>query len=190
MGFDEHRRGALHLGDGGAGERHELAVDDHRLGGAVIEDIADRIILEPCVDRVEDGTTGRNAETRLGLGGNVGNEGRHHIAGLNAGLGESRGKAAHAGMVFGIGRAEAAVDDSLMVRKKLLGTIEVAQRCERHKVGRTFLQPGFILHPTHGVLPKLPCNVALGQALALPPTYLISSKFIGQIKCSLRPTVT
>jgi hypothetical protein len=76
-------RGAppLHLRDGGFGQRQEGRVAEQHLGLPVAEDIGHGIDIEPRVDRVQHRAAGGHAEMRLGLGGHVGQQGRHHVAG-------------------------------------------------------------------------------------------------------------
>jgi hypothetical protein len=148
--LDHQRRLALHLVDRGCQQRHELRVDQHRLGPAMVEDIGHRGDIEPDVDRVQHRTRRRHAKGGFALRGDVGQEGGDHIARFDAAPRQGRGEARHPVVVVGIGHAACAIDPGLAPGEHPRRAVEMRQRRQRHMVGWGFAQPGLVGHPAHG----------------------------------------
>ena len=150
--LDQERFGGIHLSDGGLGEGDELGISQDNLRAAVGEDIGDGVGFEPRVDRVEDRAAGGHAEMRLGLGGQVGDEGGHHVARPHAFRGKRGREAGHAVGIFRVGLAVRAIDDGKFVRIDARGAAQGRERGQRDVIcGRT-LQPRLICHPAHRTL--------------------------------------
>ena len=108
--LDDGRPVALHHRDGGFGKAQKRGIDQRDLRLAMAEDIAHRIDVEPCVDRVQHRPCRRDAETRLGLGRDVRQKGRHHIARFHPAPRQSRGKPADPRVIVAVAAPGTAVD--------------------------------------------------------------------------------
>ena len=151
--LDHTRRRAIHDLDGPRQHRQELRIAQHHTRLPVIEDIGDRIGLQPGVDRVENSTTGGHAEMRLAMRRQIRQKRGHHIAGPDAQPDQRRGQPRAALVILGIGLTKAAIHHRFAVRKNSRSPTQMRERRQRHEIRRTPLQPGLILHPAHRALP-------------------------------------
>ena len=90
---------------------------------------------------------------RLGLRGEVRDQGRDNIAGGYTLGRQCRGEPRDAVGVFAVGLAVRAIDHGQFVGINQRGPFQRGKRRERHVIGRVTLQPGFILHPAHDLSP-------------------------------------
>ena len=79
--FDDAGRWAFHQVHGLHQCREKLTVYEDDFRFAMIEDVGDGVDIEACVDCVKDRTTGGDTECSFGLGGNVGQDCCHNVAG-------------------------------------------------------------------------------------------------------------
>ncbi len=147
--LDDGGAGAFGQRERGLGEGEERGIDEDDLRARVAEDVAHRVGVEPGVDGVEDRPRGGDAEMRLGLGGDVGQECRHNVAGRDAEAREAGGEARDAAGEVGVGAPGALPDEGGAGGKHFGRAGEVRKRCQRRVVGRAFLQARLVGKPAH-----------------------------------------
>ena len=77
-------RGCAHSRNCRLNRGEELAIDQNNLRLPMLKNIGQRVNIEPRVDRVQNSATCRHAKAGFNLCRDIGEQGRNHIARLNA----------------------------------------------------------------------------------------------------------
>ena len=111
------------------------AVSDHHLGRAVLEDIGDRVGIEPRVDRIEHGAEDRHAVVRIKHRRDIRQHHSDDVAALYAEPGQRRSQPARALVVLRISDPQAAVDHGHPIRVDLRRARQERDRGQWRMVG-------------------------------------------------------
>jgi hypothetical protein len=119
----------------------------------MVEDVGDRADVQPDVDGVQHRTAGGHAEMRLHMRGVLGRTAATTSPGATPSW--PKGGRQPVTRTYTRHRCRGRLPSTTAVRsgKTRTGADQVAERCQRHEVGRALLQPGFVLHPAHDDAP-------------------------------------
>ena len=132
-----------------ADDRGEFAVDDERLGLAVIEHEGDRGRVEASVERVEHSAAHRHAVMTFEHRGRVGEHDRDRVAANEASPGEGGGELLRSRVELAIAAAQRPVSDRQPVRKHRSCALEEGERRQRLKIGGIAIEIAIIGRKGH-----------------------------------------
>ena len=133
----------------GADHARIFAVDNDRLGLAVIEHEGDRRCVEAGVERVEHGAAHRHAIMAFEHRRRIGEHGGDRVAADKASPHERGSELLRAGMELAVGAAKGPMRDRQPLRKHRRRPLEEGQRRERLKIGRVAIEIAVIRREGH-----------------------------------------
>ena len=147
--IDDERPGLGELQRRG-GRSGEFAVDDQRLGFAVVENEGERGGIETGVESIEDRAAHRHAVMAFQHRRRVGEHGGDRVAALEFSFGERGGELLGSAVEAAVVAPKPAVNDRGPIGKHRRGAFEEAERGQRLKIGGVAVQIVVITRLGHG----------------------------------------